>query len=78
MPDRRRRPYLGLIARTPEAYIDAAVRLAQDKPRLRALRAELRANMSASPLTGADRLTRELESAFRGTWKAWCGPGGIK
>jgi protein O-GlcNAc transferase len=65
-----------LIARTPEAYVDAALRLAQDKPRLRVLRAELRASMSASPLTDAGRLTRELEAAFRRAWKAWCGSAG--
>jgi len=62
-----------LIAGTPEAYVDAAVRLAQDKPRLRALRAELRAKMSASRLTEAGRLTREPEAVFRGAWKTWCG-----
>jgi len=66
-----------LIARTPEGYADAAVRLARDKPAA-GTASRTAGKMSASSLTGAGRLTWELEAAFRGVWKAWCGSAGIR
>jgi protein O-GlcNAc transferase len=61
-----------LIARSPREYIHAAVKLAMDLPRLQLIRGRLREKMRASPLTDAVRLTRELESAYRRMWAAWC------
>jgi predicted O-linked N-acetylglucosamine transferase (SPINDLY family) len=62
-----------LIARTPEEYVAIAVGLANDRARLAELRGGLRQRMQASPLTDARQFARDVESAFRGMWKAWCG-----
>jgi predicted O-linked N-acetylglucosamine transferase (SPINDLY family) len=63
-----------LIARSPEEYLEIAVRLAGDTQRLSALRAGLRARMAASPLTDAPRFTRHLERTYREMWERWCAP----
>jgi protein O-GlcNAc transferase len=55
-----------------EAYVNAAVALATDLPRLQQIRSELRARVAASPLGNSDRFTRNLESAYREMWRAWC------
>jgi predicted O-linked N-acetylglucosamine transferase (SPINDLY family) len=60
-----------LIADTPKAYVDLAVALSQDIPRLKSLRANLRERMQASPLMDAPRMARSLEDAFRGMWQRW-------
>jgi predicted O-linked N-acetylglucosamine transferase (SPINDLY family) len=62
-----------LIAQTPEEYIEIAVRLASDLPRLAALRAELRERMRQSPLCDGQRLARDIEAAYREMWRTWCG-----
>jgi protein O-GlcNAc transferase len=62
----------GLIARSPRGYVDAAVKLARNLPRLQSIRLGLRKKMAGSPLTDAGRLTRDLESAYRRMWAAWC------
>lgn len=61
-----------LVAHTPEEYLDIATALAQDGPRLAALRAGLRDRMAASPLMDAGRFTRNLEKAYRAMWVTWC------
>jgi protein O-GlcNAc transferase len=61
-----------LIARSPREYVDVAVKLARDLPRLQSVRHGLRKRMAESPLTDAVRLVRELESAYRRMWLAWC------
>lgn len=61
-----------LVADTPEEYLDIAAALAQDRPRLAALRAEMRDRMAASPLMDAERFTRNLEEAYRAMWVSWC------
>jgi predicted O-linked N-acetylglucosamine transferase (SPINDLY family) len=62
-----------LAARTPDEYVSLAVRLAGDLPRLRELRASLRARLCASPLMDAGRFARNIEQAYRQMWRAWCG-----
>jgi predicted O-linked N-acetylglucosamine transferase (SPINDLY family) len=62
----------GLVARTPEAYIDAAVGLARDPERRRELRASLRPALEASKLLDHEGFTRKLEAAMRGAWREWC------
>jgi predicted O-linked N-acetylglucosamine transferase (SPINDLY family) len=54
-----------LIAETPEDYTRIATELAGDLRRLADLRPGLRERMSRSPLMDAERLTRDLEAAYR-------------
>ena len=63
-----------LVARSPDEYVHIAVKLAEDRRRLSDLRAGLRARMEASPLMDAPRFARNLEAAYRGAWRRWCGP----
>ena len=51
-------------------YIDKAVSLADDLPKLAALRAGLREQVSASPLFDARRFARNFEDALWGMWQA--------
>jgi len=62
-----------LVARSDEEYVRMAIDLARDGARLVSLRAELRERMRASPLTDARGYARDLEAAYRGIWRAWCG-----
>ena len=55
-----------------DAYVDLAVRTAQDPASLARLRSELRGRMQASPLLDAEGFTRKVEAAFRGMWAGWC------
>ncbi len=61
-----------LVAYTPEQYVQIAVELANDLPRLSTLRATLRERMAASPLTDVVGFTRGIESAYRAIWRQWC------
>ena len=61
------------IADTPEDYVEKAKALAADLPALAALRASLRGRLLASPVCDAVRFAGNLEDAFRGMWREWCG-----
>jgi predicted O-linked N-acetylglucosamine transferase (SPINDLY family) len=61
-----------LIARTPSEYVDRAIALAQDLPRLAALRGSLRERMRASPLLDAPGYAAAMQAAFRQMWTNWC------
>lgn len=61
-----------LVARSPDEYVELAVRLAGDRPRLAALRASLRDRVAASLPGDAPRFVRTLETAYREMWHAWC------
>jgi protein O-GlcNAc transferase len=63
-----------LVTETPEAYVETAVRLAQDLPRLRKLRADLREQVRRT-LGDVPRFTRQLEAAYRDMWKRYCDSG---
>jgi predicted O-linked N-acetylglucosamine transferase (SPINDLY family) len=61
-----------LVADTPRRYLQTAVELASDLPRLSELRRTLRPRMQASPLTDVPRFTRNLEAVYRRIWQSWC------
>jgi protein O-GlcNAc transferase len=55
-----------------EDYIETAVSRAGDLPALIELRAGLRENVRRSPLCDAPRFGRNLGTALRRAWQAWC------
>src|SRR5271155_3580643 len=61
-----------LIADTAEAYVEIAVSLAHDAPRLAALRAGMRERLRSSPLCDVEAMTRAVEIAYRNAWRRWC------
>lgn len=62
-----------LVAATPEAYVEKAVALANDRDRLAGYRRNLRAVMAASPLLDGPGVVRELENVLRALWREECG-----
>jgi predicted O-linked N-acetylglucosamine transferase (SPINDLY family) len=60
------------VAHTPDEYIEIAVNLTKNIPRLRSLRERLREMMAQSPLTDAKRFTANLETCYRAMWNKWC------
>lgn len=61
-----------LVAATAEDYVGIAAQLAEDRPRLAALRSGMRDRMRTSPLMDAARFTVNLQAAYRELWCAWC------
>jgi protein O-GlcNAc transferase len=61
-----------LTAQTPGQFVQIAVDLANDLPRLAQLRSTLRDKMQRSPLMDAPRFARNIESACRQMWRTWC------
>jgi predicted O-linked N-acetylglucosamine transferase (SPINDLY family) len=61
-------------AATPEEYIQAATKLANDLPRLAEIRAGMRAHLKTTPLLDQQRFTRNLESIYRDVWR-WYAAG---
>jgi predicted O-linked N-acetylglucosamine transferase (SPINDLY family) len=61
-----------LVARDEGHYIDLAIELAQDIPRLKAYHDTLRPRMKASPLCDPVRFARRVEEAYREMWQRWC------
>ena len=57
-----------LVAHTDEEYLDIAVSLATDLPRVDDLRKNLRPRLSESALGNAAAVTRSLENAYRMMW----------
>jgi len=60
------------IAQTEEEYIDKAVHLAADLPRLAAIRAGLRQEMEKSPLMDEPGFARKVEKAYGEMFSKWC------
>jgi predicted O-linked N-acetylglucosamine transferase (SPINDLY family) len=56
---------LELAADSDERYVEAAVALALDLPRLQTLHEELRGRLERSPLMDGARFARQLEAAYR-------------
>ena len=61
-----------LLAMSEEQYIQLAVSLAKDLPRLTHLRGALREQMKNSHLMDAPRFARDVEQAYRDVWRKWC------
>jgi predicted O-linked N-acetylglucosamine transferase (SPINDLY family) len=64
-----------LASETADGFIQTAVKLAGDIPRLKLLRGGLRARMKDSPLMDAAGFARGMEEAYRAMWRKWCGHG---
>ncbi len=60
------------IADSRENYIERALSLAGDLPRLADLRSGLRDRMAASPLCDGKRFADNLMSLVRQLWRQWC------
>ncbi|HSU66921.1 MAG TPA: tetratricopeptide repeat protein [Tepidisphaeraceae bacterium] len=61
-----------LAARDDDAFVRIASGLANDLPRLEALRSRLRQLMRRSPLADPTRFARGVEAAYRQMWRRWC------
>jgi predicted O-linked N-acetylglucosamine transferase (SPINDLY family) len=61
-----------LAADAPQQFVDVAVRLARDLPRLANLRATLRQRLQGSLLMDSPRFARSVEAAYRTMWRRWC------
>lgn len=61
-----------LVATTPQQYVQLAVQLAGDRPRLAELRRTMRERMRRSPLMDAGAFARDVEAAYRRMWEQWC------
>lgn len=62
-----------LIASSPAEYVAINVRLGRDRNWRDRLRMTLRNDLAASPLMDAAGFVADLESAYRGMWRTWCG-----
>jgi len=60
------------IARTPDDYVEIAARLAEDRPRLAAWRAQLRDRVARSPLCNGALHARRFGRLVRALWRRWC------
>jgi predicted O-linked N-acetylglucosamine transferase (SPINDLY family) len=59
-----------LVTLTPAEYVNAAVRLAADLPRVAALRHQLRNRLRRSPICDEAGFTADLERLYRQVWEA--------
>jgi protein O-GlcNAc transferase len=62
------------IALNLDDYVDIAVSLATDLPRLAAMRKKLRIRVAASPLCDGKRFADDLMNILREIWRQWCQP----
>jgi predicted O-linked N-acetylglucosamine transferase (SPINDLY family) len=60
------------VADSPDDYLEKAVALAADLPRLADLRSRLRERLLNSPLCDGPGFTRDLETLYRKLWMNWC------
>ena len=60
------------VANNPDDYLEKAIALAADLPRLADLRAGLRTRLLNSPLCDGPAFTRDLETLYRKLWMNWC------
>ncbi len=60
------------LAKTPDQYVEIAVRLASDPAALAPLRDALHDGMLASPLCDAKSYAARWSDAVRSLWRGWC------
>ena len=60
-----------LVAADVDAYVEVAAGVAEDLPKLAALRATLRQRMAASRLCDGPAFARAVEGAYRRMWQSW-------
>ncbi|MBI5437899.1 MAG: glycosyltransferase, partial [Nitrosomonadales bacterium] len=60
------------IAKTENEYVEKAIALAGDLPRLSVLRAGLRQEMQVGPLMDEPAFARKVEEAYRAMFAKWC------
>ena len=65
-----------LIAPSPDGFVERAVALAGDIPRLARLRATLRDRVARSPLCDGPAYARSVEDLWRSLWRTWCAAPG--
>jgi len=61
-----------LAAFDDQTFVDIAVGLAKDLPRLNHLRHTLRSRLQASPLMDGKRFAAAIETTYRQIWLDWC------
>lgn len=61
-----------LTAMDRDEYVQVALTLARDKPRLAQLRQSMRERMSASPLQNPAAFAQAFDRACRALWHEWC------
>jgi predicted O-linked N-acetylglucosamine transferase (SPINDLY family) len=61
-----------LVASTADEYVATALRMARDLAALRRLRSDLREQFRRSSVFDGSLVTRDIESTYRGAWRAWC------
>ena len=61
------------VAQSQAQYVDKAIALAGDLPKLARLRAGLREQVLVSALFDAPRFARNFEQALWGMWRRGCG-----
>jgi predicted O-linked N-acetylglucosamine transferase (SPINDLY family) len=61
-----------LAAENDAQFVEIAVQLARDLPRLAQLRESLRARLAASPLMNGARFAAQVEAVYRRVWRRWC------
>ncbi|CAB3746298.1 tetratricopeptide repeat protein [Paraburkholderia humisilvae] len=66
-----------LAAHSDAQFVDIALRLARDWPRIARLRDGLRARITASPLMDGARFAAQVEAAYRSAWERWCDDDGL-
>ena len=63
------------VVRDVADYVELAVRIARDLPRLAQWRAELRGQVARSPLCDGPRFAANLMKALRSIWQEWVATG---
>lgn len=63
-----------MVAQTVDDYVDMVAALANDRERLRHVRAGLRERAAVTPLMDEAAFARDMDDAFRAMWRTWCAP----